>query len=68
MKGDRVLIIDSKFGSSTLGQTDDGTQLSFNWVKNRLSADVDPQYVDMITSAWSSGRVACAVYHIDAST
>lgn len=66
------VIVEYKFGSSTLGRTADGLQMSDGWVlgttsgRNRLLDSIgDTQVVDDVLAAFNKGRVEKWVVHTD---
>ncbi len=42
------IIADAKYGTSKLGDTQDGKQMSWSWINNRLDSDLGKEKADMI--------------------
>jgi len=63
------IITEAKYGTSRLGQTADGQQMSDTWVlgSNRLENAVGQQEANRIRRAMASGRVRKEIHQVDAN-
>jgi hypothetical protein len=63
----RYLIVDSKYGSSQLQETQDGKQLSENWINERLDISVGKEKADEIRleRVFNPDNVGVAIAHVD---
>lgn len=63
------LIVDSKYGSSQLGETSDGKQMSESWIDNRLDNAVGKEKADEIRmeKIMNGDNVGSFVAHVDES-
>lgn len=68
-KTGKYVILDAKAGSSSLGTTADGKQMSKDWIfgSNRLKNSVSEKDYYAILSAWSDGDVILAVCKVNLS-
>lgn len=64
----RYIIVDSKYGTSTLGDTADGKQMSEGWIDKRLDDAVGKEKADEIREAQllDPDSVGSYVAHVDA--
>lgn len=61
------VIADAKYGSSKLGNTKDGQQMSQKWIDNRLNKEVGKAEADRIRDAMLEGWVERWVLKVDAA-
>jgi hypothetical protein len=50
-----LMVVESKFGSSQLGMTQDGRQMSPQWIRNRL--EITAEHHSRIKKLWEGGRI-----------
>lgn len=62
--GDHYVIADAKCDSARLKETQDGTQMSWNWIDRRLDAAVGKPKAEAIRKAYEDGSVHAQVYHL----
>lgn len=68
-KDGKYVILESKFGSSQLGNTADGKEMCKDWVMNRLEDALGgktPVYYDILAK-WTTGDVVLAISRINAT-
>ena len=59
------IITETKFGSSKLGDTLDGKQMSDKWISNRLEKAVGEEQARKIEKAMAKGQVEKQLLHVD---
>ena len=59
------IITETKYGSSRLGDTLDGKQMSDKWINNRLDKAVGPEQAREIEKAMAKGQVEKRLLHVD---
>lgn len=66
-KDGKFIIVDAKYRTSELQDTDDGKQMSKNWILNRIKAycGADEKLAERIKSELKKGNVKCMVAKID---
>ena len=67
-KNGKFIIVESKYGSSELNpETDDGKQMSINWIKNNLKkyCEGNDNFYNKLVKAINEGNVKCMVSKID---
>ena len=66
-KDGKFIIVDAKYGTSELQDTDDGKQMSKNWILNRIKAycGADEKLAERIKFELKKGNIKCMVAKID---
>lgn len=66
-KGDKYIIADAKYGEARLGNTQDGRQMSWDWIDKRLDDAVGKEKADEIRQAREENpdNVSTQVYHFE---
>ena len=69
-KDGKYIIADAKFGQARLGDSQDGTQMSQEWINKRLDDAVGKEKADEIREAYENdpNSVSTEVYHFDPGT
>lgn len=66
-KDGKYVIVDAKYGTAQLGETQDGKQMSAEWIDRRLDDAVGKEKADEIRDAYEDDpdNVSTEVYHFD---
>lgn len=66
-KDGKYVIVDAKYGTAQLGETQDGKQMSAEWIDRRLDDAVGKENADKIRDAYEDDpkNVLTEVYHFD---
>lgn len=69
-KDGKYIIADAKYGQARLGDSQDGTQMSQEWINKRLDDAVGKEKADEIREAYENDpdSVSTEVYHFDPGT
>ncbi len=69
-KDGKYVIVDAKYGQARLGDSQDGTQMSQEWINKRLDDAVGKEKADEIREAYENdpNSVSTEVYHFDPGT
>ena len=69
-KDGKYIIADAKYGQARLGDSQDGTQMSQEWINKRLDDAVGKEKADEIREAYENdpNSVSTEVYHFDPGT
>ncbi len=69
-KDGKYVIVDAKYGQARLGDSQDGTQMSQEWINKRLDDAVGKEKADEIREAYENDpdSVSTEVYHFDPGT